>query len=612
MLDDAGAGPAAPTSRLYSGYLHEHRCTDPATLEATCAAVRADLDRGLHALMLADYEWGAKLLKAGTARLAEDDRSALRVLVFAQMQHLDADAVAAWLQQTEGRADPAPAGVLNLQASVSRAEYEAAIAQVHEAIRAGETYQVNYTYRLNGRAWGEPLALYRRLRARQRVGFGALIHLPGGEGWVLSRSPELFIRHEAGRLTARPMKGTAQRSLAPEGDSETARLLHDDTKNRAENLMIVDLLRNDLGAIAEVGSVKVPQLFDIEPYATVFQMTSTVQATKRGDVNLAGLLRASFPCGSITGAPKHRTMHWISQLESTPRGLYTGAIGWLDAGADASCPDLCLAVAIRTLTLGPAAQGSRALSLGVGGGIVLDSVAADEWEETQWKARFVTRLDPGLSLFETLRATRSDGVPLRKRHRARLAASAQALGFVWRAEAFDAALDTALGAAWAQVAGGPLDEMRVRLQLDFDGRITVTHAGLDPLPVGLARLVLADTPLAGPRPLARHKTTDRAAYDAGVKRAIARGAFDTLFFDEEGWLLEGGRSNVFVRQNGRWYTPPLDAGVLPGVMRAELLNSPAWAASERRIHRSELPAAQGLMVCNALRGALPAELMDSP
>ena len=534
------------------------------------------------------------------------------MLVFNQLHHLDADAVAAWLQQAEGRADPAPAGVLNLHASVSRAEFEAAMGQVHEAIRAGETYQVNYTYRLSGRAWGEPVALYRRLRARQRVGYGALIHLPGEEGWVLSRSPELFIRHEAGRLTARPMKGTAQRSLAPEGDSETARLLHDDIKNRAENLMIVDLLRNDLGAIAEVGSVKVPQLFDIEPYATVFQMTSTVQATKRAQVDLAALLRATFPCGSITGAPKHRTMHWISQLESTPRGLYTGAIGWLDAGADASCPDLCLSVAIRTLTLGPAVDGTRPVALGVGGGIVLDSVAADEWEETRWKARFVTRLDPGLALFETMRATRADGVPLRKRHRARMAASAQALGFDFSAEAFDAALHAALATAWADPAHSKTSELRVRLQLDFDGRISVTHAALDALPAGLAQVLLADAPLPAPRPLAGHKTTARASYDAGVKQALAHGAFDTLFFDEEGWLLEGGRSNVFVRQNGRWFTPPLDAGVLPGVMRAELLTSPAWAASERRIHRSELPAAQGLMVCNALRGALPAELIDAP
>jgi para-aminobenzoate synthetase / 4-amino-4-deoxychorismate lyase len=616
LLDDADASAAAPSSRLYTGFLHEHRCTDPATLDTLCAAVQADLGAGRHALLLADYEWGAKLLQAGTERLAADDRSALRVLVFAQLQHLDADAVAAWLQAAEsgaeGQAEPAPAGVMNLHASVSRAEFEAAINQVHEAIRAGETYQVNYTYRLSGRAWGEPLALYRRLRARQRVGYGALIRLPGEEGWVLSRSPELFIRHEAGRLTARPMKGTAQRSLAPEGDSETARLLHDDTKNRAENLMIVDLLRNDLGAIAEVGSVVVPQLFHIEPYATVFQMTSTVQASKRADVDLAALLRASFPCGSITGAPKHRTMHWISQLESTPRGLYTGAIGWLDAGLDAACPDLCLAVAIRTLTLGPADDGSRPLALGVGGGIVLDSVAADEWEETRWKARFVTRLDPGLALFETMRATRAEGVPLRKRHRARLAASAQALGFDFSADAFDSQLDGALAAAWADPAHEKAQELRVRLQLDFDGRFTVTHAVLDARPSGLAKLLLADAPLAGPRPLARHKTTARAAYDDGVKRAMAQGAFDTLFFDEEGWLLEGGRSNVFVRQNGRWFTPPLDAGVLPGVQRAELLASPAWAASERRIHRSELRAAQGLVVCNALRGALSAELLEGP
>ena len=399
LLDDDDATPSNPSSRLYTGFVRELRCVDPSTLEACCDALQSELACGRHAVLLADYEWGVKLVGIERARGAARDRSCLRLLVFERLRRLDAAGVAAWLARREARAQPAPAGVLGLRADVSRADYEAAIARVHEAIRDGETYQVNYTYRLHGRAWGTPLALYRRLRARQRVNYGALMRLPMEQGdaveWVLSRSPELFVAHAAGRLRARPMKGTAPRAGVPEGDSETARLLHEDVKNRAENLMIVDLLRNDLGRIAQTGSVRVPELFRVEPYSTVFQMTSQVEARRRADVGLAALLRALFPCGSITGAPKRRTMEWIAALEPGPRGLYTGAIGWLEPGE--GCPDLVLSVAIRTITLGPrAADGLRALTLGIGGGIVHDSVAADEWDETHWKARFLTTLDTGL------------------------------------------------------------------------------------------------------------------------------------------------------------------------------------------------------------------------
>ena len=612
LLDDADATAELPTSRLYTGYRHEHRCTDPATLDAVCAAVQAELAAGRHAVLLADYEWGAKLLGAGTVKLAAGDASCLRVLVFDTLHLMSAEATAIWLAEQEGAASPAPAGVLALQAELDRAAYVQAIERIQETIRDGETYQVNHTYRLHGQAWGEPLALYRRLRARQRVNFGALMHLPLREGdsteWLLSRSPELFVRHAAGRLHARPMKGTAARSGAPEGDSETARLLHADTKNRAENLMIVDLLRNDLGRIAQLGSVQVPELFRIEPYATVFQMTSSVEAQRRAGVGLAELLRALFPCGSITGAPKHHTMDLIAGFEASPRGLYTGAIGWLAAGeGESECPDLCLAVAIRTVTLGVAQpDGLRPLTVGVGGGIVLDSVATDEWDETHWKARFVTALDPGVELFETMRATALDGVPHRVRHRARLAASAAALGFAFDADDFDALLDKALRTRFSALPSGTT--LRLRIALRSDGQLALTHAVLDDLPPGPARLLIAEAPLPAARPLAGHKTTQRADYDAGIRAAQAAGAFDMLFFGADGQLVEGGRSNVFVRLGGRWFTPPLADGALPGVMRAVLLADPAWAASERRLTRADLAAAEGLVVCNALRGAVPAVL----
>ncbi|WP_127996566.1 aminodeoxychorismate synthase component I [Piscinibacter defluvii] len=596
LLDDRDSSAEHPTSRLYTGFVREHRCSDPATLEAVCAALEADQRAGLHAVLLADYEWGAKLLGAG---VRERDRDAsLRVLMFECLERL----ARAQVDERLATLADEPCGTLDLHASVTGEEFGAAIARIHAAIADGETYQVNYTYRLTGRAYGEPLVLYRALRTRQPVAYGAFVALPEG-ACVLSLSPELFVRHAGGLATARPMKGTAGRITAPEGDSETARLLSLDVKNRAENLMIVDLLRNDLGRIAETGSVAVPELFAIEPYATVFQMTSTVQARLRPEVDLAALLRAVFPCGSITGAPKHHTMGLIAAIESTPRGLYCGAIGWLEAAPPGRrLGDLCLSVAIRTLVLGaPQADGTRPLRLGIGAGIVKDSVAADEYEECRLKARFLTGLDPGFELFETVLARGDGSLPYLERHLARLQRSAAALGFEFDRDAAREALHDAAG----QGDGRP---QRLRLALAKNGRLGLSRAPLAPLAEAVVDLLIAPQRLPDADPLAAHKTTRRAHYDAGVRAAEAAGAFDSLFLGADDRLVEGGRSSVFVRLDGRWWTPPLADGALPGVMRSVLLDDPAWQAAERRLDLRDLARAEALVVCNALRGVLPARL----
>src|SRR5262245_30910568 len=387
LLDEATAGTMRPVgssfasstrpSRLYEGFDREHRCADPAHLDETWDRVQADLRSGLHAVVLIDYEWGAKLQRTGLADPAAHGDAMLRVLMFRQLRSLTREQADEWLQQRdEGRAEPGPAGVTALRPDIDRATFERAIGTIHEAIRNGETYQVNYTYGSSFEAFGSPIALYRRLRERQPVPYGALIALPPSPAtsFVLSCSPELFLLHEQGVLTARPMKGTAR----PSAGSDAAQALHQDTKNRAENLMIVDLLRNDLGRIARVGSVRVKELFAVEPYATVLQMTSTIEAEVPPNTRFPDVLRALFPCGSITGAPKHRTMQIIGALERAPRGLYTGAIGWIDASGDdtRACGDFCLSVAIRTLTLqAQRADGCYPGRFGVGAGIVLDSTA---------------------------------------------------------------------------------------------------------------------------------------------------------------------------------------------------------------------------------------------
>jgi para-aminobenzoate synthetase/4-amino-4-deoxychorismate lyase len=683
LLDDCDATAARRSSRLYTQFLHERVCADAAQLDAVCEAVAGDLRNGLHAVVLGDYEFGRQLVlergvgasplrtsqgselqPSGQQSLqldkAQRGDATLRFLLFEQCARLSRDEVDAWLTERDGgAAQPSVAGTAGVRASVDPAQFDAAIGAIHDALRIGDTYQVNYTYRLAFDVFGTPAALYRRLRARQPVPYGALIALPG-DRWVLSCSPELFVEKAGTTLRARPMKGTAPRAPDdPIADCHAAEFLANDPKNRAENVMIVDLLRNDLSRVAETGSVKVPALFSVEPYASVWQMTSTVEARLRARTSFVDVLRALFPCGSITGAPKHRTMQLIESLESTPRGLYTGAIGWLDAGeignaaaafapiaasatsatlvataasttsdvtaapgatesspasdsldpAHDACGDFCLSVAIRTLTLDAPGSGAdvRRGSMGVGAGIVLDSVPADEYAECQLKARFLTDADPGFELFETMYATREAGVRHLARHLGRLAASAAWLGFRFDETALRARIDVQCDSLPAQTPH------RVRLALAKSGAVQISAAQLTPLQDGEVGLLLApDHGFAATEAgdaLLHHKTTRRAEYDRGWRSAEALGAFDTLFFNERGELTEGGRSNVFVKLAGRWWTPPLSSGMLPGVMRGVLLEDAELRAAERVLTRADVLHAEAILVCNALRGALPARLI---
>ncbi|MFM0046515.1 chorismate-binding protein [Paraburkholderia sediminicola] len=661
LLDDCDATAVRRSSRLYTGFVHERACTDAAQLEAVCETVAADTRRGLHAVVLADYEFGRHLLDGGLAHraLTETQRgdATLRFLLFERCEKLSRDGVDAWLMERDGgTGDASVAGTANVRVSVDPEQFNEAIDAIHIALRAGDSYQINYTYRLGFDVFGSPTALYRRLRARQPVPYGALIALSGGS-WVLSCSPELFIEKEGVMLRARPMKGTAPRSSDPVTDRHTADFLANDPKNRAENVMIVDLLRNDLSRVAQRGSVNVPALFSVEPYVSVWQMTSTVHATLRAGTSFAGIMRALFPCGSITGAPKHRTMQLIEELESTPRGLYTGAIGWLDAPATAvdvaaasdapgvsadataaidaavvpvaaiaptaiaadthsatasenTCGDFCLSVAIRTLTLSPTPQqGELQGKMGVGAGIVLDSVAADEYAECQLKASFLTGADPGFELFETMYATREEGVRHLSRHLARLSASAATLGFKLDGEnEIQAQIAEKCTALAAQTPH------RLRLALSKSGTVQITTAVLTPLAGSTVGVLLgpdhAFPAMDANDPLLRHKTTRRAEYDCGWREAEAKGAFDTLFFNERGELTEGGRSNVFVKLAGQWWTPPLKSGVLPGIMRGVLLEDTGLHAAERVLTRVDVLNAEALLVCNALRGAVPAHVLD--
>ena len=607
LLDDATAVSGEASSRLYTGFAREDVLPDASALGSLDALLAEGWRQGWHATLFAPYEFGGPLVGVPVhvdQALPLHD-GALRLLWFREMHRLDKAQVAQWLAQSSDE----PAGLMDVLADTPEPAFHAAIARIHQWIEAGDTYQVNFTQRLRFAEFGDPLALYSALRAAQPVPYGALVRLPG-DGWVLSLSPELFVRHDGqGQLLTRPMKGTAPRTGDDARDAEAALALAADAKNRAENVMIVDLLRNDLGRIAVPGTVAVPDRFVVQPFGPVLQMTSTVTAKARAGTSLADLLRALFPCGSITGAPKRRTMEIIGELERAPRGLYTGSLGWIDApgaGQAQAWPGaFSLSVAIRTLVLGvQGADGLRAGEMGVGGGIVHDSDAAGEFAECGWKARFLTAHDPGFTLFETMRV--QDGQCQRlDQHLARLAASAACFGF-----GFERA--RALAAVHAAVAALGAGTWRLRLALDKAGSFTVAHGLLAPLATVPAQVLRAAQAQPVADALRRHKTSARAVYDAGWQAAERAGAFDSLFFNARDELLEGGRSSVFVKVDGGWLTPPLDADILPGVMRAAVLADGmrylGGAVREAVVTRAMVLGAEALALANSLRGVLPAEL----
>lgn len=475
-------------------------------------------------------------------------------------------------------------GQADWEASVTPEEYARAFESIRRWIREGDTYQVNLTYRLR-RAFAEsPWPFFVRLTAAQGPTFGAFLTTPG---WtVCSASPELFFRLDGTRLESGPMKGTAPRGLTQEQDRRNASALCASGKNRAENLMIVDMVRNDMGRVAEVGSVSVPRLFALEKYPTVWQMTSTVTAETRAPV--AEIFAALFPPASITGAPKARTMRLIAEIETTPRRVYTGAAGFLAPGRRAQ-----FNVAIRTLLL-DSARGQA--EYGVGGGIVWDSVCESEQAECRTKRRVLDLSLPPFSLLETLLWTPPEGYALLDRHLARLAESAGYFDF-----AFDAAaVRQALLARACAFAAGP---HKVRLLLARGGAVTLEAAPLAAPPGHAARpaVALARFPVDRSDPFLYHKTTRRAVYEEAL--ASRPGFVDVILFNADGEITESSRANVAAEMDGVLCTPPVSCGLLAGTLRARLLETGELV--ERVIPVDALLRSPRVVLVNSVRGQVP-------
>ncbi|HTW79116.1 MAG TPA: aminodeoxychorismate synthase component I [Terracidiphilus sp.] len=601
-----------PWTQLFTAPLHVCEARSAADLPELFGAIEAALGAGRCAAGFFTYECGAWFEPAVAAVKGEERSSCAGALAwFGIYEHgyrIDGETgqfIDELPGEIEARLDVLRAQIaapeldenlpsgsrIEAEYTIGEEDYSRRIAAIHEWIRAGDVYQLNFTAPWRVSVRGSAAELYARLRRRQPARYGAFVHAEPGHR-ILSFSPELFfnIDTSAGggrRITTRPMKGTVRRGRTTGEDRERAEWLKADPKNRSENVMIVDLVRNDLGRVAKFGTVRAEKLFHVERYPTLWQMTSTVAAELCDDAGVAAVFRALFPCGSVTGAPKVRAMQLIAELESAARGVYTGAIGFF------SPKRTVFNVAIRTLEL----HGGGG-TMGTGSGVVIDSVAADEYRESLLKAEFLTAAladaSEEFALIETMRW--ENGFPLLELHLDRLTDSAEYFDFSADRDEVRVALENYA----RQFAAG--SAQRVRLLLDGDGGVQITHQLLAPVDQNRMRRVSISPHRTDPADaMLFHKTTHRELYARAFEQAQSEGFDDVLFFNLRGELTEGAISNVFVEKDGKLLTPPIECGLLAGVYRRHLLETRP-NVEERILNEEDLRSADAVYLANAVRG----------
>lgn len=580
--------------RHFRGFEGEVRCDDPQTFKEAIRDVERLRSEGRHLAGFISYEAGY-LTEDSLAPLLPEARDVPLIWmgIFSQVEE---EMVSPRPSNPQDRSEANP--IEAPAAELTRKDYNRAINRTLDYIRAGDIYQANFTYRSSFNWSGDPLDLFESLTATQPVPYAAYIDT--GAEVILSLSPELFFDISGDIIRTRPMKGTARRGRTTQEDHRLAHALAHDPKERAENLMILDLMRNDLSRITVPGSVKVPERFTVERYRTVHQMTSSVEAQLNPGTDFPALLDALFPCGSVTGAPKVRAMEIISELEHSPRGVYTGAIGHLAPDGDTA-----FNVAIRTLTLKPQDEARREWrgSVGVGGGIVYDSTPEREFDECQAKIAFLDRSDKEpIQLIETMKAE-AGKVYLLGEHLARLEDSARYFDFPCEVKSIRESIK-------ARAALPGAGARRLRLLLSADGSIDLTDAPLEARRAPL-RFTIAPQPVSSSDLFLFHKTTRRALFDETLAaEAIRCSADEVLFLNERGELTEGSRSSLFLRKDGVLFTPPLASGCLPGTLRAHLFGDPNTQIIEQVLTLADLDTCDEILFGNSVRGLERATLVS--
>ncbi|NNE59167.1 MAG: aminodeoxychorismate synthase component I [Hellea sp.] len=567
LLDDQLSGQ----SRFYENPVEIIQAFTPDELLGAIKTIQDRLDAGWFIAGYISYEAGLVLEPKLNPRFQQSTEPLLIMGVFDNWSS----------NYPEPPCEVAPR--LDLKPDWQENDYIERFKKVIDYIKAGDIYQVNLTFPLTCEYSGSALCLYDTLRARQPVHYGGVISLGGPD--IVSFSPELFFDKEGDKITMRPMKGTVKRLLDPSDDLALCEAMRHDEKSMAENLMIVDLLRNDLSRIAEKASVNVPHLFSLETYPTLHQMTSTVTAELPSDISALDLFKNLFPCGSVTGAPKIRAMEIIDDLESGPRGPYCGAIGYMDPSGKA-----CFNVAIRTAILS-----NNQLRYHVGSGVVLDSDVRAEYEECLLKAKVLSDIP---SLVETFRWDPENGIIRRKRHFARLANSARSLGYEFNEVKLQTALQTI-------AATSP---QKCRLILSENGSVSIEQSELIEFTAPV-RLSLSQHPLSLRVQEYRHKVLARDFYDGERARLAAlTGCDEAIFLNPDGEICEGSFTTIFALIEDELFTPPLSSGLLPGILRAELVET--GKASQKILGLDDLKKASEIYVGNSLRGLMTAQFLD--
>lgn len=562
----------------------------PEEIQSGLADVDAAIRAGYHVAGYFSYELGYGLNSRLTEFLPQERNIPLFCVGIYQdrIEIEDSMLDAALNQLSTWRASH----IIDCHLNMTKDDYLARLEKVKRHIRDGDTYQVNFTLKYKFRHAGSPIALYSQLRKKQRVEYGAFLSFP--DVTILSRSPELFIEKKHDSILAKPMKGTCKRGATPEDDRLNFEFLSRDEKSRAENVMIVDLLRNDFSRISQPGTVKTTNLFEVQTYETLHQMVSTISAKVDEDISLSTLLKEIFPCGSITGAPKIRTMEIIREVECEPRGVYTGAIGFIS-------PDrsLSLNVPIRTLVLWPDGRGE----MGVGSGIVFDSCPDSEYEECKLKGKFFTECSPEIEIIECL--LHDEGYKHFEKHLTRLQESAEKL-------AFELDVDKLRRDLLAKQGEMPSGQSKVRIVLSKSGQYRIEFIEVQPMDDRNSRnIILSEQYVASSRNwLLQHKTSAREHYRKEYEKYASAGYYDVVFANELGQVTEGSFNNIFIRKNGIWYTPPVSCGLIPGIQRGNLLASTDIDAREKILSVRDLHEADEIFLVNAIRGIRKVKLQS--
>ncbi|MGE5861494.1 MAG: aminodeoxychorismate synthase component I, partial [Ignavibacteria bacterium] len=472
--------------------------------------------------------------------------------------------------------------ISSFQVDTSFSEYQKAVEKIKCFISEGDTYQVNYTIKAKFNFKGSPAALFKQIIFNQSAEYTALFNT--GKNLIISVSPELFLEIKEKKITAKPMKGTSSRGINIESDKDQQLFLINSKKDRAENLMIVDLLRNDLGKISTFGSVKLKSLFDIEKYETLFQMTSEIEGELNEEIKFSDVIKNIYPCGSVTGAPKIRTMEIIHELEKEKRKVYTGGIGYIKKN------ETKFNVAIRTIVLD---QREGSGELGIGSGVVWDSNPQNEYRELQLKSRFLTQPAESFELFETMKV-KSSVIPLLNKHLNRLKNAADFFLFLFNEEKIKCLIREKI------LELDPHLKYRLKIKLSKYGKVNIELSEYPMLPDKI-KVILSDKKINSEDPFRYFKTTNRKLYDEEYLNYSNQGFFDVIFRNEKGQITEGSRTNIFIKKNNRWYTPPVEAGILNGIYRAYLLKRDKNII-EKNLFEEDFNEAEEIKVTNALRG----------